>query len=239
MTVLLQLEGMDAAYGESQVLWNVDFAAEDGRITALVGSNGAGKTSLMRVISGLLKPAAGRIVFNGDDLGRIAAEARVGRGIALVPEGRRLFAGLSVRENLMLGAFSRRERPDPDELTRIWHHFPELEDIAGQLAGTLSGGQQQMCAIGRAMMARPRLLLVDEMSLGLAPVIVDRLAATLRDLNRTDGTTIVLVEQDVDLALEIADHGYVLDTGRVVMSGTAEALRDDARVREAYMGMAN
>ncbi len=239
MTALLGLEGVEAAYGESQVLWDIDFAAETGRITALVGSNGAGKTSLMRVISGLLKPTAGRVIFDGADIAKVPAEARVGRGIALVPEGRRLFAGLSVLENLMLGAFSRRERGAEADLARVWQHFPELEGIAGQLAGTLSGGQQQMCAIGRAMMARPRLLLVDEMSLGLAPVIVDRLAATLRDLNRADGTTIVLVEQDVDLALEIADRGYVLDTGRVVMNGAAETLRDDPRVREAYMGMAN
>jgi branched-chain amino acid transport system ATP-binding protein len=238
LNAILQLAGINARYGESQVLWDVDFAVETGRITALVGSNGAGKTTLLRVISGLMRPVSGSVVFDGEEISHVPAEARVARGIALVPEGRRLFAGLSVRENLRLGGFSRRGRAGRGDLAPVWKHFPELEGIAGQIAGTLSGGQQQMCAIGRALMARPRLLLVDEMSLGLAPVIVDRLAEALRDLNRTDGTTIVLVEQDVDLALEIAHQGYVLDTGRMVMHGDSQSLRDDPRIREAFMGVA-
>lgn len=235
----LEISGLSVRYGESQVLWDVDLAGEGGQITALVGANGAGKTTMMKTIVGLLAPSAGRIVLDGHDLAGEAAESRVKRGIALVPEGRRLFAGLSVRENLLLGAFVRKDRAEvAADLGRVWERFPELEKLRHQLAGTLSGGQQQMCAIGRALMARPRLLLVDEMSLGLAPVIVDRIAAALQDVNRTDGITVLLVEQDVELALQIADRGYVLDTGRIVTQGRGADLLDDPKIREAYMGLA-
>jgi branched-chain amino acid transport system ATP-binding protein len=234
---LLEVIELDVRYGESGVLWSVDLAVERGGIVALVGANGAGKTTLMRAIAGLVQPSAGRIVFDGRDLAHIPAEKRVVSGVALVPEGRRLFAGLSVRENLMLGAFTRRDDGVVRDLERVWGHFPELKELADQTAGTLSGGQQQMCAIGRALMSKPRLLLVDEMSLGLAPVVVDRLAAALREVNRNDGVTILLVEQDVELALEVADRGYVLETGRIATSGDARVLLEDPRIREAYMGL--
>lgn len=236
---LLRVEGLDLRYGDSQVLWSVDLSVEEGRISALVGSNGAGKTTLMRAVAGLVRPSAGRVLFAGEDLARVPAEARVRRGIALVPEGRRLFAGLSVRENLMLGAHARGDRGAiPADLGRVFALFPELEALSGQLAGTLSGGQQQMCAVGRALMAAPRLLLIDEMSLGLAPVVVDRIAEALRRVNADEGVTMLLVEQDVELALEIASHATVLDTGRVVLDGPSAALIDDPKIREAYMGLA-
>jgi branched-chain amino acid transport system ATP-binding protein len=235
----LEISRLSVRYGESQVLWDVDLAGERGQITALVGANGAGKTTLMKTIVGLVAPSAGRIVLDGHDLAGDPAEGRVKRGIALVPEGRRLFAGLSVKENLLLGGFARKERAEvAADLGRVWERFPELEKLRHQLAGTLSGGQQQMCAIGRALMARPRLLLVDEMSLGLAPMIVDRIAAALQEVNRADGITILLVEQDVELALQIADRGYVLDTGRIVTQGRGADLLDDPKIREAYMGLA-
>jgi branched-chain amino acid transport system ATP-binding protein len=235
----LEISRLSVRYGESQVLWDVDLAGERGQITALVGANGAGKTTLMKTIVGLVAPSAGRIVLDGHDLAGDPAEGRVKRGIALVPEGRRLFAGLSVKENLLLGGFARKERAEvAADLGRVWERFPELEKLRHQLAGTLSGGQQQMCAIGRALMARPRLLLVDEMSLGLAPMIVDRIAAALQEVNRADGITILLVEQDVELALQIADRGYVLDTGRIVTHGRGADLLEDPKIREAYMGLA-
>ena len=234
---LLEVTELDVRYGESGVLWSVDLAVDRGGIVALVGANGAGKTTLMRAIAGLVQPSAGRIVFDGRDLAHIPAEKRVVSGVALVPEGRRLFAGLSVRENLMLGAFTRRDDGVVRDLERVWGHFPELKELADQTAGTLSGGQQQMCAIGRALMSKPRLLLVDEMSLGLAPVVVDRLAAALREVNRNDEVTILLVEQDVELALEVADRGYVLETGRIAASGDARVLLEDPKIREAYMGL--
>ena len=236
---LLRVEGADLRYGDSQVLWSVDLAIEEGRISALVGANGAGKTTLMRAIVGLAPLSRGRILFAGEDLARMPAEIRVRRGIALVPEGRRLFAGLSVRENLMLGAYARSDRSVvADDIGRVFSLFPELEKLASQIAGTLSGGQQQMCAVGRALMARPRLLLIDEMSLGLAPVVVDRIAAALKTVNAEAGVTMILVEQDVELALEIASHATVLETGRVVLDGPAATLIDDPKIREAYMGLA-
>ncbi|ACA19932.1 ABC transporter related [Methylobacterium sp. 4-46] len=236
---LLRVESLDLRYGDSQVLWSVDLAVEEGRISALVGANGAGKTTLMRAIAGLAQPSAGRVVFAGEDLARVPAESRVRRGIALVPEGRRLFAGLSVTENLMLGAHMRADRTAVTrDLGRVFALFPELAPLAGQIAGTMSGGQQQMCAVGRALMARPRLLLIDEMSLGLAPVVVDRIAAALRSVNEAEGVTMLLVEQDVELALEIASHATVLDTGRVVLDGPSATLIDDPKIREAYMGVA-
>lgn len=239
MTALLAVESLNVHYGESQVLWSVDLAVREREVFALVGANGAGKTTLMRAIAGLMRPSGGRILFEGQDLAALPAEHRVRRGIALVPEGRRLFAGLSVRENLLLGAFTRQDRVAiAQDLDRVLALFPELQALSSQTTGTLSGGQQQMCAIGRALMARPRLLLVDEMSLGLAPVVVDRIAAALREVNAQDGLTVLLVEQDVELALEIAAHGAVLDLGRVVLSGPSAQLRDDPKIREAYMGLA-
>jgi branched-chain amino acid transport system ATP-binding protein len=236
---LLDIAGLDFAYGETQVLWNLNLAVSAGQMVALVGANGAGKTTLIRLISGLVSPLAGRMHFLDADLAGVGPEARVRRGIAQVPEGRRLFAALSVAENLMLGAYSRTdaERVAHDFQT-VLGYFPELEVLLRQEAGTLSGGQQQMTAIGRAIMASPKLLMVDEMSLGLAPMVVERLAEVLLDLNRKNHLAILLVEQDVELALELASYGYVMESGRVVMHGPAEELIESADLKSAYMGIA-
>ena len=236
---LLDIANLDFAYGETQVLWDLSLAVSAGQMVALVGANGAGKSTLIRLISGLASPAAGRMSFLDADLADVGAEARVRRGIAQVPEGRRLFAALSVAENLMLGAYSRTdaERVASDFQT-VLRYFPELEVLLRQEAGTLSGGQQQMTAIGRAIMAAPKLLMIDEMSLGLAPMVVERLAEVLLDLNRKDHLAILLVEQDVELALELASYGYVMESGRVVMHGPAEELIESADLKSAYMGIA-
>jgi branched-chain amino acid transport system ATP-binding protein len=235
---LLRVEALDAKYGDSQVLWQVGIDIVEGEIVALVGANGAGKTTLLKTLTGLVAPAAGRILWQGDDVTRRSAEARVRLGIAMVPEGRRLFAGLSVLENLRLGAYSRGDGAAvARDLDRVFGHFPELGRLRDRVAGTLSGGEQQMCAIGRALLSAPRLLLVDEMSLGLAPVVVERLAAVLAQVNREDGITILLVEQDVELALEIGRRGYILDTGAIKGEGATEDLLQRVDVREAYMGL--
>jgi branched-chain amino acid transport system ATP-binding protein len=235
---LLEVRKLCACYGDSQVLWDVDLDIVAGTITALLGANGAGKTTFLKAITGLLTPSAGSATFGGKPLFAIATEDRPAAGLAMVPEGRRLFSGLSVVENLRLGAYT---RPDAasvlHELERVFTHFPELAEIRGRLAGNLSGGQQQMCAIGRALMSRPKLLLVDEMSLGLAPVIVDRLAATLTQINADEGVTMLLVEQDVELSLDIASSAYVLETGHVVASGSSGELRERADIRDAFLGV--
>jgi branched-chain amino acid transport system ATP-binding protein len=236
---LLDIANLDYAYGETQVLWDLNLAVSAGQMVALVGANGAGKTTLIRLISGLASPVAGRMRFLDADLAGVGPEARVRRGIAQVPEGRRLFAALSVAENLMLGAYSRTdaERVASDFKT-VLGYFPELEMLLRQEAGTLSGGQQQMTAIGRAIMSAPKLLMIDEMSLGLAPMVVERLAEVLLDLNRKDHLAILLVEQDVELALELASYGYVMESGRVVMHGPAKELIESADLKSAYMGIA-
>jgi branched-chain amino acid transport system ATP-binding protein len=236
---LLSIQGLDVAYGDSQVLWDVSLEIREGEIVALVGANGAGKTTLLKTIAGLVPAARGRIVLRGEDIAGMQAEQRVRAGIALVPEGRRLFAGLTVVENLRIGAFI---RPGGDaverDLGRVFEHFPELGRLRHRLAGTLSGGEQQMCAIGRALMSAPRLLLVDEMSLGLAPVVVERLARVLADVNHKDKITILLIEQDVELALEIGQRGYILDTGVIKGEGATHELLERVDIREAYMGIA-
>jgi branched-chain amino acid transport system ATP-binding protein len=236
---LLDIAGLDYAYGETQVLWNLDLAVSAGQMVALVGANGAGKTTLIRLISGLASPVDGRMRFLDADLAGVGPEARVRRGIVQVPEGRRLFAALSVAENLMLGAYSRTdaERVASDFKT-VLGYFPELKMLMHQEAGTLSGGQQQMTAIGRAIMSAPKILMIDEMSLGLAPMVVERLAEVLLDLNRKDHLAILLVEQDVELALELASYGYVMESGRVVMHGPSKELIESADLKSAYMGIA-
>jgi branched-chain amino acid transport system ATP-binding protein len=205
---------------------------------ALVGANGAGKTTLLRTIAGLIAPSAGRITYAGRDIAATSAEERVRLGIALVPEGRRLFSGLTAIENLRIGAYSRHDPAAVKrDLDRVLGHFPELARLEKRLAGTLSGGEQQMCAIGRALMSAPRLLLVDEMSLGLAPVVVDRLARVLAEVNSDDRITILLVEQDIELALEIARRGYILESGSITAEGASADLLDRVDVREAYLGL--
>ena len=234
---LIHIEGLCAGYGDVRVLWGVDLAIEAGEIACIVGSNGAGKTTLLRTVSGLLAPTAGRILLEGRPLSGLAADEILARGIAHVPEGRRLFRGLSVRDNLLLGAYLRRDgveiRRDLDYVLSL---FPVLRERARQDATTLSGGEQQMCAIGRGIMARPKLLMIDELSLGLAPRLVERLSEALIEINRS-GVTILLVEQDVLTAFELARHAFVVETGRITMRGTTAALAQDPAIRQAYLGM--
>jgi len=235
---LLQVKNLCAGYGQVQVLWGTDLTVERGSIACLVGSNGAGKSTLLRAISGLIKPTGGRVHLGNRDLTNAAPDEILSAGIAHVPEGRRLFKGLSVRDNLLLGAYLRRE-PMVDlerDLEKIYMLFPILGERQRQDATTLSGGEQQMCAIGRGMMARPRLLMIDELSLGLAPRVVERIAEVLREINGS-GLTILLVEQDVLTAFELADHAYVLETGRISFAGATSVLADDPRIRQAYLGV--
>ena len=235
---LLSVDRLAVSYGDSQVLSDVGFDLQDGEIVALVGANGAGKTTLLRTLTGLVSPRAGTVTFEGRSLLAVPPYERARLGLAMVPEGRRLFQGLTVRQNLELGA---RAAPDAvhkaSDIEFVFTLFPELVRLQNRLSGLLSGGEQQMCAIGRALMARPKMLLIDEMSLGLAPVIVERIAAVIRTINRDRGVSILLVEQDVGLALEIASRGYVLDTGRIVIDGPSSELlvRDD--IRAAYLGL--
>ena len=235
---MLTVDRLAVSYGDSRVLWDVGFDLAKGEIIALVGANGAGKTTLLRALTGLVPVRTGAMVFEGTDLVPLKAHERAKLGIAMVPEGRRLFSGLTVRQNLKLGATARASREGEEaDLAFVYQLFPELVRLQNRLSGLLSGGEQQMCAIGRALMARPSLLLVDEMSLGLAPVIVERIADAIRLINRERGITVLLVEQDVGLALEIATRGYVLDTGRVTIDGPAADLLQREDIRAAYLGL--
>ena len=235
---LLRVEHLDVAYGDVQVLWDVNLEINAGEIVALVGSNGAGKSTLLSTISGLLVPRAGEIRFEGRSIFGADARRMVGLGITLVPEGRRLFPAMTVRDQLRLGAFMRDDRAQVEaDVERVLELFPRLKERLDTLAGKLSGGEQQMAAIGRALMARPRLLMVDELSLGLAPVLVESLIETIARINR-EGTTILIVEQDVQIALEVANRGYVIETGQITLVGPAAALLDDERVKQAYLGTA-
>jgi branched-chain amino acid transport system ATP-binding protein len=234
---LLRLEGIDAFYGDLQALYDVSLEVEQGRVFALVGANAAGKSTTLRVVSGLVAPRRGRVVFDGEDLARIPAARRVDLGIVQVPEGRRLFPFMTVRENLLLGAHTPRARAQrPDTLSYVYRLFPVLEERATQLAGSLSGGEQQMCAIGRALMARPRLLMLDEPTLGLAPVLVGRIFDTVRTIN-ADGVTILLVEQNVRQALTLATRACVLESGKLVLEGAGRELLGDERLKRAYLGL--
>ena len=231
---MLEVEGLSAAYGTVEVLWDVGLEVGENEIVALVGSNGAGKTTLLRTISGMMRATSGEVRFEGKRISGMRPEQIVSRGVAHVPEGRHLFQGLSVRENLMAGGYANR---DGAELDRAVELFPALGDRMGQLAGSLSGGQQQMCAIARGLMSRPKLLMLDELSLGLAPKLVDEIIERL-GIVAEQGTALLVVEQDVDAALRIASRGYVLETGRIATSGPSEELAEDPRVREAYLGIA-
>jgi branched-chain amino acid transport system ATP-binding protein len=234
---LLTILGLQAGYGDVQVLWGVDLAVETGEIFSIVGSNGAGKTTLLRTISGLVRAGSGSIVYAGKEIVSDEPDAILSKGIAHVPEGRRLFRGLSVRDNLLLGAYLRRDRDAiMADLDFVYGVFPVLRERRSQDATTLSGGEQQMCAVGRGIMSRPKLLMIDELSLGLAPQAVERISEALREINKT-GMTILLVEQDVVTALELAHHACVIEKGRVAMSGEAHALADDPQIREAYIGI--
>jgi branched-chain amino acid transport system ATP-binding protein len=235
--VLLRVENLDAGYGEIQVLYDLSFQARRGEILAVVGTNGAGKTTLLRTISGLIVPRRGNIWLDGHQIaGRGSAEI-VMRGISQAPEGRRVFAGLTVEENLKLGAFRRAagSTPIPDRLERVYAYFPRLRERRWQLAGTMSGGEQQMCSIGRALMAQPRLLIIDELSLGLAPLIVEELLGVLSEVHAA-GTTVVLVEQDVSVALGFSDRAIVLQAGKVVLQGRSSELVKNDEVIRSYLG---
>jgi branched-chain amino acid transport system ATP-binding protein len=232
---MLTVSGVSAGYGRVPVLHDVALSVGPCEIVALLGANGAGKTTLLRVIAGELRPSAGSVDFAGGALVGRRPERVVAAGVALVPEGRRMFAGLTVRENLLLGGYSRRRADLAPDLERIYGFFPRLSQRAEQAAGRLSGGEQQMVAIGRALMGRPRLLMIDELSQGLAPTVVDDLIELLPALAR-DGTAILLVEQDVEAALAVAARGYVLELGTIVREAPAAELRDDPTLTEAYLG---
>jgi branched-chain amino acid transport system ATP-binding protein len=233
---MLSVENLRSAYGRIEVLHGISLEVRAGEIATLVGANGAGKTTLLRAISGVQPITSGTIRFEGKSLNRVPSHLRVALGIAQVPEGRQLFAPLSVEDNLKLGAWSRRAAEIEPQMSRVYALFPMLDELRKAPAGALSGGQQQMLAIGRALMAQPRLLLLDEPSMGLAPILVDRILATIETLKR-EGLTILLVEQNARAALAIADRAYVLETGMITMSGTAAEIRFDKRVREAYLGI--
>ncbi|HKW93842.1 MAG TPA: ABC transporter ATP-binding protein [Methylomirabilota bacterium] len=234
---MLTLEGIDAFYGDLQALHGVHLEVRAGELVALVGANAAGKTTTLRVISGTLPTRGGRVLFEGQDLSRTSAHARVARGIVQVPEGRRLFPFMTVHENLLLGAHAPEARAaQAGSLDYVLGLFPVLGERATQLAGSLSGGEQQMCAIGRALMARPRLLMLDEPTLGIAPVLVQRIFETVAAINR-DGVTVLLVEQNVRRALTLAHRGVALENGRVVLAGPARELLADDRLKKAYLGL--
>jgi branched-chain amino acid transport system ATP-binding protein len=234
---VLRLEGVDAFYGDLQALFGVSLEVPAGGIFALVGANAAGKSTTLRVISGLVAPRHGRVLFDGEDLARVPAARRVDLGIVQVPEGRRLFPFMTVTENLLLGAHTRRARTERQAtLGYVYRLFPVLQERAAQLAGSLSGGEQQMCAIGRALMARPKMLMLDEPTLGLAPVLVGRIFETVRTIN-ADGVTVLLVEQNVRQALTLATRACVLESGRLVLEGAGRELLGDERLKRAYLGL--
>ena len=236
MTPLLEVQRLEAQYRWTKVLHGVDFAVESGGITTILGANGAGKTTTLRAVCGMIK-TAGEVRFEGRRIDGRATEDVVRLGIAHVPEGRGTFVNLTVEENLRLGAYGRRERSalGPD-FERVYQYFPVLRERRAQVAGTLSGGEQQMLAVARALMLRPRLLLLDEPSLGLAPLVVREIFRIVRTINRDEGVSVLLVEQNAAIALSLADHAYLLETGRVVMSGPAADLQRDESIRRSYLG---
>jgi branched-chain amino acid transport system ATP-binding protein len=232
---MLELGALNSSYGRIPALAGIDLKVEEGELVALVGANGAGKSTLLRVISGV-QPASGRILFRGEDISAASPERRVRMGIVQVPEGRQVFGPLSVEDNLRLGAYTRTRAESDAELERVYELFPALKERRRQAAGVLSGGQQQMLAMGRGLMAKPRLLLLDEPSMGLAPRLVEEIFARVRVL-KAARTTLFLVDQNARAALAVADRGYVLEAGRIVLAGTGAELLADGQVREAYLGM--
>jgi branched-chain amino acid transport system ATP-binding protein len=234
---LLAVDGLEAGYGEVQVLWGISLRAARGQLTAIVGANGAGKTTMLRAIAGTITPTGGRVTFEGRDVTRVATHVKAAQGFALVPEGRQLFSAMTVGENLELGAFSKRAALSyADRLDRVFVMFPRLAERRRQIAGTLSGGEQQMLAIARGLMSDPTILIIDEMSLGLAPVLTYQLFVTLKKL-REAGLTILLVEQNVHLALAVSDYAYVIAEGRVFTEGPPAELEAKPEIRRAYLGL--
>jgi branched-chain amino acid transport system ATP-binding protein len=236
MASLLEVRGLRAFYGQTQALHGIDFAMEEGGITTLLGANGAGKTTTLRAICGMVR-TQGEVLFRGEGIAGRSTEDVVRLGIAHVPEGRGTFVRLTVEENLLLGAMTRRDKAEiAADVDRVYGHFPRLGERRAQQAGTLSGGEQQMLAVGRALMLRPRLMLLDEPSFGLAPLIVQELFEILRMVNRDARVSMLVVEQNASLALGIADHAYLLETGRIVISGPSREIQQDENVRRAYLG---
>ncbi len=233
---LLQVDELRVSYGGILALKGVSFTVEQGEIVSLIGANGAGKSTTLKALSGLLSAEAGEIRFDGEIINKVPPYKVVSKGISMVPEGRRVFTRLTVAENLEMGAYTRKEEETKESIQEVWRRFPRLEERKTQLAGTLSGGEQQMLAIGRALMSKPRLLLMDEPSMGLAPLIVNEIFSIIKDINRS-GTTILLVEQNAKVALSISNRLYVLETGDMVASGTAEQLSDNQLIRKAYLGL--
>lgn len=235
---MLKVEGLNAGYGSINILWDISFTLKDGEIVSVLGSNGAGKTTMVRAITGMLKPSSGSVVFNGEELARKNSRIILNSGIVQVPEGRQLFTEMTVLENLQMGAFSKETKAHfQDNLKRCYGWFPKLEERAKQAAGTLSGGEQQMVAVARALIGEPKLLILDEPSLGLAPNIVDDILKVASTLAKNEGLSMLLVEQDITKALAAADRGYVVENGRIVLEGTSAALQADEHVKKAYLGI--
>ena len=236
---MLKIENLKVAYGGIQALRGISLEVPDGKIVTLIGANGAGKSTTLRTITGLVRAASGSIQWNGSELTGQSIDHIISEGIALSPEGRRVFADLTVLENLKIGAYLRKDKAEIEkDLAWVYELFPRLKERSWQLAGTLSGGEQQMLAVGRALMSRPKLLLLDEPSLGLAPLVVQDIFSIIREINK-QGVTVLLVEQNANMALKIADLAYVLETGTITMSGTGAELLADQRVKEAYLGKSN
>jgi branched-chain amino acid transport system ATP-binding protein len=235
--MLLRLEEADLRYGKIQALHGISIDVSQGEVVALIGANGAGKTSTMRAISGVRGLAAGKVIFDGEDVTRLRADQRMRRGLVLAPEGRGIFPGMTVLENLDMGAYTRKDKAAiAEDFTRVFALFPRMDERRTQVAGTLSGGEQQMLAIGRALMARPKLLMLDEPSMGLAPMLIQQIFTTITEI-ANQGTTILVVEQNAKQALSRADRAYVLETGRIVKAGAGADLLDDPAVAEAYLGV--
>lgn len=232
---MLKVSGINAFYGKIQVLKNISLEVEEGSIVTILGANGAGKTTTMKTISGLLKPQQGKIEFLGEDVTGLRPDQQLKKGIALVPEGRQILAGMTVLENLEMGAYHRKDNEIDQDLEKMFARFPILKEREKQLGGTLSGGQQQMLAIARAIMSRPKLLLLDEPSMGLAPLVVADIFKIIKEINQT-GTTVLLVEQNARQALKVSDYGYVLETGKIIADGKSSELLNDPRIMEAYLG---
>ena len=235
---MVKVEGLNAGYGDVQILWDLSLEIETGSVTALIGANGVGKTTFLRTLAGAIQPYSGAILFDQQDITRLPQTWRARHGIMMVPEGRQLYSGLSVEDNLMMGAYTRRDREGiRRDLEWVYGILPVLKERRKQLAGTLSGGEAQMCAVARGLMADPKVLLLDELSLGLAPVIVDGLIGVLREIHEKREITILLVDQDVQIALELASSGYVLVNGRVEISGPSDELLKNSEIQKAYLGI--